>query len=304
MISICTEKEETLKPIPAPCRPCSLDQALSACRFARLNEAQTEKVLAAAEAGLAESEKTPLLVQHIVRLVADSIIDIKGEGEDFDIYREVKETSNRLAQEVLPGLSEAVKVSGEPLEAALQIAAAANIIDFGAETRGDLDMEKELLNLGSVPFGCFQIDEFRERLAASENLLYLCDNCGEIVLDKLFVEQLKKNYPHLKITAAVREKPVINDATLEDAAAVGLDKLVPVVSSGSVYPGTVLSECSSSFLKLYEDADIILSKGQGNFETLLPERDGRSFFLLRIKCALMAERAGVEKGKLILMRGA
>lgn len=304
MSSICTEQEEALKPIPAPCRPCSLDQARSACRFAHLSAEHTREVLAAAEAGLAESEKSPLLVQHIVRIVADAIIGIRGEGEGFDIYGEVKETSNRLAEGVLPGLSKAVRESANPFEAALQIAAAANIIDFGAETRGDLDMERELLNLGSVPFGRFQIDEFKEKLAASDNLLYLCDNCGEIVLDKLFIKVLKESHPRLKITAAVRERPVINDATLEDAFAVGLDRLVPVVSSGSVYPGTVLPECSSSFLRLYEDADIILSKGQGNFETLLPEKDERIFFLLRVKCALMAERAGVEKGKLILMQGA
>ncbi len=304
MISICTEKEENLKPVPAACRPCSLDQARSAGRFAHLNEEQAAQVLAVAEAGLTESERKPLLVQHIVRRVADTIISLKGEGENFDIYREVKDQSNRLAEKVLPGLAQAVDESGQPLETALQIAAAANIIDFGAETRGDLDMERELLNLGSVPFGCFHIEAFRERLNASENLLYLCDNCGEIVLDKLFIRELKRSFPHLKITTAVREKPIINDATLEDAVAVGLDALVPVVSSGSVYPGTVLRECSPSFLRLYEDADVILSKGQGNFETLLPERNERIFFLLRIKCAYMASLAGVEKGKLILMQGA
>ena len=304
MISICTEKEEKLKPIPAACHPCSMDQARSASQFACLDNEQTEQVLAAAAEGLKKSEMTPLLVQHIVRIVADTIIDIKDEGEDFDAYREVKDKSNRLAEEVLPGLSRAVEESDDPFEAALQIAAAANIIDFGAETRGTLDMEQELLSLREVPFARFDIDAFRQKLAVSSNLLFLCDNCGEIVLDKLFIRELKKSFPHLKITAAVREKPVINDATMEDARAVGLDTLVPVVSSGSVYPGTVLPECTPFFLEQYKNADVIISKGQGNFETLLPEKDERIFFLLRIKCAYMGDLAGVEKGKLILMQGA
>jgi hypothetical protein len=108
----------------------------------------------------------------------------------------------------------------------------------------------------------------------------------------------------VRITAAVRDKPIINDATLADAKVVGLDRLVTTISSGSVYPGTILTETTPAFQELFAAVDVILSKGQGNFETLLPLADKRIFFLLRIKCEYMAALADVEKGGLVLMQGA
>jgi damage-control phosphatase, subfamily I len=102
--------------------------------------------------------------------------------------------------------------------------------------------------------------------------------------------------------AALRDRPIINDATLEDARSVGLDCLVDTISSGSVYPGTVLPETTREFRQLFADADVMIAKGQGNLETLLPIADNRLFFLLRIKCAYMATLTGVEKGSLVLMQ--
>jgi uncharacterized protein with ATP-grasp and redox domains len=103
--------------------------------------------------------------------------------------------------------------------------------------------------------------------------------------------------------AALRDKPIINDATLEDAKEVGLDHLVATISSGSIYPGTILLETTEEFQKLFASADVILSKGQGNFETLLPVADERLFFLLRIKCEYMAVLSKVQKDNLVLIQG-
>ena len=145
---------------------------------------------------------------------------------------------------------------------------------------------------------------FKIALDGASTHIYLCDNSGEIVFDMLFIKELQQAYPNLQIVAAVRDKPIINDATLEDAKIVGLDRLVTTISSGSVYPGTVLPETTEAFQELFAAADVILSKGQGNLETLLPLADERIFFLLRIKCDYIASLTKMTKDSLVLMQGA
>ena len=289
--------------IPEACHPCVLNQAASAARFAKLAPDQTARILAVARKGLEKAKSTPILVQHIVREVADAVIAERNESPDFDIYARVKEASNSLAMEYAAQLRETIRSADSPLETALHIAAAGNIIDFGAKDHGSLDVEEELRNLQKTPFARYDIEAFTRALANASTLLYLCDNCGEIVFDKLFIEELHREFPTLEIIAALREKPIINDATIEDARRVGLGDAATLVSSGSPYPGTILPETSPEFRNIYRDADIIVSKGQGNFETLLPLSDPRVFFILRIKCEHMARVSGVEKDRLVLMNG-
>jgi uncharacterized protein with ATP-grasp and redox domains len=197
---------------------------------------------------------------------------------------------------------EKIAASPSPLEEAVKLAAAGNIIDFGAKGHGDLDIEQELASIDQRGFGIYDYDEFFGRLSRADNLLYLCDNAGEIVLDSMFIQEIQKAFPFLQITCAVRERPIINDAILRDAEDVGLDRVATVISSGSVYPGTILAETSDAFQELFENADLVISKGQGNFETLLGTDTDRIFFLLRIKCGMMAGLAGTEKGNLVLMQ--
>lgn len=290
--------------IALDCHPCVINQAYSAARFAKLSEEQTGRVIAVAEAGLEESKTAPLLVQHVVRRVADAVIQERRESQDFDIYAEVKEKSNSLSLAYAEQFQEKINSSESPLETGLQIAAAGNVIDFGAKSHGSIDLDQELRSLNEVPFDRYDIEPFTKALHEASTLLYLCDNSGEIVFDRLFIKELQRTYPNLQIVAAVREKPIINDATLQDAKDVGLDSLVTTISSGSVYPGTILSETTEAFQELYAAADVILAKGQGNFETLLPLADERTFFLLRIKCDYMAGLSKVKKDSLVLMQGA
>lgn len=296
------ESDKPFAGVAPDCFSCVVNHALSASRFAELNEKQTRRVVRVAEAGLEESKSTLLLVQHIVRRVADAIIAEKGESSLFDIYAGIKEKSNRLALDYADRLQGDIDGSASPLEKGLQVAAAGNIIDFGAKDHATLDLDKELRSLCNIPFTRYDFETFRKSLNAASTLLYLCDNSGEIVFDKLFIKLLQREYPELRIVAALRDKPIINDATLADAEAVGLDRLVTTLSSGSVYPGTVLSETTEKFQNVYACADVVLSKGQGNFETLLPVADRRVFFLLRIKCDYMAALSQVEKNSLVLMQ--
>jgi len=297
------ENKKHFTGIASDCYSCVINQARSAARFGELNEEQTRRVINVAKAGLEKSKTTPLLVQHIIRRVADTVIQERGESQDFDIYADVKEKSNILSLAYAERFQKKIDGSESPFETGIQIAAAGNIIDFGAVNRGPIDLTKELQSLNKIPFAHYDIEPFKRALDDASTLLYICDNCGEIVFDMLFIKEVQREYPNLQIVAALRDKPIINDATLEDAKAVGLDRHVTTISSGSVYPGTILPETTDEFQKLFASADVILSKGQGNFETLLPIADRRLFFLLRIKCEYMAALSKVSKDNLVLIQG-
>ncbi len=301
--SIIEENGKRFGGIASDCYSCVINQACTAASFAKLDEEQTARIVAVAEEGLQRSRTAPLLVQHIVRYIADAIIRERGESADFDIYAEVKVKSNLLSLKYANDLQKKIDEGSNPLETGLQIAAAGNIIDFGAKDHASLNLENELETITTIPFDRYDIIPFKDALDTASSLLYICDNSGEIVFDMLFIRELKRSCPGLEIVAAVRDIPIINDATLDDAREVGLDKVIRTISSGSIYPGTILSETTEEFKKLYESADLILAKGQGNFETLLPIADKRLFFLLRIKCEYMAALAGVDKGSLLLMQG-
>ncbi|MCK5764827.1 MAG: DUF89 family protein [Bacteroidales bacterium] len=289
--------------VPPECYPCVINQARSAARFAELTEEQASRVVTIAGAELEKSETSPVLVQHIVRRVADAVIQELGESQDFDIYAEVKQKSNTLSLAYAEKFQKKIDASDSPFETALQIAAAGNIIDFGAKNHASINLNKELQSLDKTPFARYDIEAFKKALNGASTLLYICDNSGEIVFDMLFIKELQREYPDLQIVAALRDKPIINDATLKDAKAIGLDRLVTAISSGSVYPGTILPETTKEFQELYASADVMLSKGQGNFETLLPWADKRLFFLLRIKCEYMAALSEVKQDNLVLMQG-
>lgn len=289
--------------IAEACYSCVLNQARTAAKYAQISEKQTAALLSRVQSELQTSAEKGIVVQHIIRNVADVIIELKNADPQFDIYQEVKRRSNTLAKAYAKELQQQIDSSSSPLDTAIQISAAGNIIDFGAKNHGDLDLDVEMQQLQTIKFNHYDIDAFRAHLMTAKNMLYICDNAGEIVFDKLLIQCLQKNYPQLQITAAVRHKPIINDATLADAAEVGLKDVVKVISSGSVYPGTILREASTQFKQLYADADLIIAKGQGNFETLLPIVEEKLFFLLRIKCEQMASLSAVAKGSLVLMQG-
>jgi uncharacterized protein with ATP-grasp and redox domains len=289
--------------VPPDCYTCVINQAHSAARFAELTEEQSSRIITVARIELEKSKTSPILVQQIVRRVADAIIQELDESPDFDIYAEVKEKSNTLSLAYVEKFQKKIDASDSPFETALQIAAAGNIIDFGAKNHASVNLDKELQYLDKTPFDRYDIESFKNALNGASTLLYICDNSGEIVFDMLFIKELQREYPNLQIVAALRDKPIINDATLEDAKAVGLDRLVTTISSGSVYPGTILPETTKEFQKLFASVDVMLSKGQGNFETLLPWSNKRLFFLLRIKCEYMAALSEVKQDNLVLMQG-
>ncbi|WP_041463809.1 damage-control phosphatase ARMT1 family protein [Pelodictyon luteolum] len=293
--------------IPPACYPCLFQQLHSLVKITGMHEADGKRLFEHSMRQLLETGGEGIVVQHVVRSATDlaaALMDMGGMGEDeYDPYRAIKQRSNDLALTYAGEFRRKILEAPDQLAYGVLIAAAGNIIDFGAKQHGSLDVEAELRSLDLHEFGRFDFQEFSSRLATTRRLLYICDNAGEIVFDRLFIEILKRTYPELDVTCAVRERPVINDAVASDALYIGLDEVARVVSSGSVYPGTLTEETSPLFRQLFRDADLIISKGQGNFETLHAEADRRMFFILRIKCDPVAVLSGVAKGALVLMQG-
>lgn len=294
------DKDTTIDKI---CYPCLTKQVYTISAFAKLSKEQTERIAQVVDKGLLRSQTTPMLPQHIARLVEDEVNRELGMPHDHDLYADLKQMSNDISLSYNEKFRQKIRESENPLEAGMHIAAAGNIIDFGAKNHESFNLDKELNSFDTVTFAHYDIRQFKDRLKASKSLLYICDNCGEIVFDMLLIEEIQKEYPDIQITATVRDRPIINDATLNDAAYIGLDTLVRVISSGSIYPGTILPETNELFQQEFASADIIISKGQGNFETLSPTADARLFFLLRIKCSYMAGLSGVPEDSLVLMQG-
>lgn len=289
--------------IAVDCYPCIFQQISSIATLMEFDEPDTRTFFEKIMQYLLETHGDGILVQHIIRKATDTAIKMKHKPTDFDPYKAIKRQSNDLALEHYGILNTMIRESNFPLQTALKIAAAGNIIDFGARNHTNLDIQQELRSIDKRGFGMYNYDEFYKHLSTAKVLLYICDNSGEIVLDKIFIEEIKNTFPSLEIICAVREKPIINDAVLNDALEVGLDNVATIISSGSVYPGTILDETSRKFKDIYDTSDIIISKGQGNFETLLDDATQKMFFILRIKCDLMARLSHVQLGDLVLMQG-
>jgi len=215
-----------------------------------------------------------------------------------DPYRRAKNLQNRLALRLLPELSRELKGARDRLGLAVRIAIAGNIIDMGAYGDvGEAGVRAAVEHALREPLRG-DLKAFKRAAAKAKSVFYLTDNAGEIVFDRLLVHELGP----ARVTAAVRGAPVLNDAVMADARAAGLHRLCRVIDNGSDAPGTVLEETSKEFKRLFYGADLVIAKGQGNYETL-SEAPRPVWFLFKAKCPVIALRAGVKVGDQVLERG-
>jgi len=276
------------------CIPCFVRQALDSARLATDDEQIHEQVVRETlrlAADLDMSQSPPAIGQKIHRLIRKLI------GNN-DPYHSVKEQFNNLALKLYPELEERVMESEDPFATAVRLAVAGNIIDLGVKTSlAESDVEKTIEQSLTSHFDDNQIYEFKDAVTQAEKILYLADNAGEIVLDRLLIEQL----PVERVTVVVKGEPVINDATKKDAKTAGLTNIVEVIDNGSDAPGTILETCSQAFRDRFKDADLVIAKGQGNYETL-SDVHKNIFFILKAKCPVIARDLGCEVGEMILQK--
>lgn len=292
------------------CYPCALRQAMRTLEILiaeghlELNEEGEQKLrgeitrkvehkLALLSAGLTPAE----LSYQAIRLVCDYV-------PDGDPYLRLKRESNHIAREVLPQMREWVATSDDPIQSGALVAAAGNIIDLGIKK--DFDLDESLAHVREEGFARADLALFKQMLDQTDKshgkVLYICDNAGEIVLDRVFLELLVERYPNIEWVAGVNAGPVLNDALREDAEFAELDSLARVVDNGYDCLGTVLEEVSPEFRSEFDSASVVISKGQANFETL----DGRSdkvFFLLKAKCESVAAYLKVRFHDTVFVRG-
>ena len=273
------------------CVPCFLKQVLEATRLATQETELQQKTMRVVLERLAK-ESWDTSPPHIGRTVHRLVQEITGNP---DPYAPLKKQSNETALRLYAVWEEKIKEADNPFEMAVRLALAGNIIDFGARPGERIDLEKEIEAVMQSPLDKEALETFKKVVMRAKRVLFLGDNAGEIVFDKFLLEQIGPE----KITYVVKAKPIINDATMADAKAVGLTQMVSVIDNGSDYPGTVLESCSEEFRRLYQEADLVVAKGQGNYETL-SEAERAIVFLLKVKCPVIARDMGKKVGDLVI----
>jgi len=211
-----------------------------------------------------------------------------------DPYFETKRQDIRRALALYSRLKNKVLEAPDRLRKALLFSLAGNIIDFGAGEVGEWPAEEDFLETEELAIDHYEL--FSSDLKKATRIVFLGDNAGETVFDRLFIEQIGR-----QVIYAVREGPIINDATIEEARLSGLEEVARVVSTGCQAPGTVLDQCSPEFIAILNQADLIISKGQGNYECL-EQLTGPFYFLLKAKCEVIARHLNVKQGSLVLAR--
>ncbi|OUQ47182.1 hypothetical protein B5E64_04040 [Drancourtella sp. An12] len=227
---------------------------------------------------------------------------ITRETGQEDPYAEIKKRYNRMLLDEEEELRLSVKRSEDPLCGALRLEAAGNQIDFAGSREVRFVMEEVYHHMN----GTQAVDDsgqLFEDLKDAKSVLYIGDNCGEIVLDKLFIEEIRKQYPDLSVTYGVRGEPIVNDVTILDARMTGMERVAEVIENGSGALGTVLSDTSLQFRNVFEKADVIISKGQGNFESLSECTDKNIYHLMMVKCERIAGILKAPVGELICCHG-
>ena len=276
------------------CLPCFFGQITRTLGYAGVNGDRGRGIRRMAETVIENASldevpaRTTTLIHRILR-----------NQTGVDPYQQVKETYNQIALDRLPALRRMAAMTADRLEGGARIAIAGNVIDFGIYDSVDLD--RSLEESFRLPLAETDLRNFSQAVLPARRILYLCDNAGEIVFDRVLLEILRDMGK--EVIAAVKGSPVINDATLDDARAVGLHECTTVIDNGNDGIGTLLEACSTQFTDAYRSADLIISKGQANYETLVQEKEQRIFFLFKVKCPVVAAYLKRGNGDIVLTGG-
>lgn len=276
------------------CLPCLVNQAIKTANLTNAqNRGELYKKIFALLSHLDFSKTNPEVVGESYRLIKQHI------GCD-DPYKETKTYYNQFFLANIDIYNEKI----HSIEDAVKYAIVANIIDFNpVHSNVNEDIRNFFSNIDNLEFAINDINLLLDDIQKAKSILYLGDNCGEICFDKLLINRMKNANPQCQIYFGVRGEAVVNDNTEEDAYSVGMDEYAAIVSNGDYSLGTIISRTSPEFKEIYRNADVVIAKGQANYESL-SEEDKNIYFLLMAKCKVIAEYIGVEEKALVCMRHA
>lgn len=271
------------------CVPCIIKQITNTLKISSCSDKISRKVIFRVLKKLENIDYnlSPAANSDIAYIVFREVTGIK------DPYYDLKRRYNRLALKIYPELEKVVDSAEDRLYTAVKIAVSGNVIDFGIDIKkaNTIDLNKIIGDLSKMTLAIDSYNRFKESLENSTNILYIADNAGEIVFDKIFIKELVKL--NKKVVLTVKSDPIINDATMEDAVEANFYSLARVIETGNGCIGINMNDSSDTFLEEFQKADLIIGKGHGNFETL-DETDANIFFLLRAKCENVAKELGVR----------
>ena len=269
--------------------------------------AQSERVVEAIGADAALRQKILLHVKEASRdfdfslsppeVATDVYEDMARLAGIEDLYAELKAYATRHAKALMPRLRDTISASHDPLLTLLKVAVAGNVIDLAAEVSFDLD--EELEKIFHTDFAVDDVVVLRQKLSHAKTLLYIGDNAGEHLFDYLAIEALQRLYPKLHVSYMVRGNPIINDVTIKEAKEAGFEQLCTLVDSGVNTPGFVYERATLEAQRLFERADIVVTKGMGNYECLSPSPRKSLLYLLKVKCSVVANALNQNVGDII-----
>lgn len=270
------------------CIPCFVQQALRAGRMATSDEKKLKEILEKTGDMIKtiSMHATPAEIGMEVYRIVSEVTGIQ------DPYKEIKKQHIAETKAIYPELEKIIAESEDKLLTAIRIAIAGNVIDLGVKK--SFNIVEDVKSILKQDFGLFDYVAFKKQLEKADSVLYIGDNVGESVFDKILIKELKN-----PVKYAVRSIPIINDVTMEDAIASGLDEVAELVDSGCKSPGIILHQSTAEFLELFNNSGLVISKGQGNFEGL-SDCKRQVFFLLKAKCGIISDHLGVAEGSIIL----
>ncbi|MDR2080332.1 MAG: ARMT1-like domain-containing protein [Campylobacteraceae bacterium] len=278
------------------CKECILAQAVRVGEVLNLDLTQKEAVTALAKKHIENFDITLTPPQNAYKLYEEIALLLDTD----DIYKEIKTASTKRAEELLPKCEELLQNAADTLLTAAKIAVAGNVIDLAS--RVQYDLKEEIKNIANLKFEIDDFSALKNALANAREIVYISDNAGEEVFDKLFIRTLKRFYPLSRIYYFTRGKPVINDITYEDAINSGLNEYAEVVDSSVPTPGFVYSMASCKAQEKFKRADVVIAKGMGNFECMSENERANIFYLFKVKCEPVGKFAQAKLGSIVCKR--
>jgi uncharacterized protein with ATP-grasp and redox domains len=282
--------------ITLDCLPCFVRHSLEVLKEFSVEDSLREKILRKVLSRMSEIDYS-LTPPEFAAEIHDYI---RKQLDCDDPYEKIKKDSNLLAEKLVEKLEQNLAADSDSLRKAVMYSIAGNIIDSGVSAVTPIDEVLKSVEMAEKISP--EIDDFKEletALASAEKILFLGDNAGEVFFDRILLKTLAAGK---KVYYAVKSGPILNDATLVDATAAGLQHYAEIIENGTRTPGTPLNSVSKEFQQVFDAADLIISKGQANFETLSGKSDKRIFFLLRAKCEVIAQKAGVNRGSFLIFQ--